>query len=118
MDKKLPIEVKTKWTEALRSGKYPQDRNRLRGANGFCCLGVLCDLQGAEWKVEVGGWCLQRSNGNSTTWLPDAEHVGEDVFSVLMQKPNGDMTISGVLANMNDRGKSFAEIADYIEKEL
>lgn len=38
MDKKL----KTKWTNALRSGKYEQTTGRLHdGGRGYCCLGVL-----------------------------------------------------------------------------
>lgn len=42
-------EVRTQWCAALRSGDYPQGRNRLRselpdGMLTYCCLGVLTDL--------------------------------------------------------------------------
>jgi hypothetical protein len=37
-------EVRKLWTEALRSGRYPQTTQVLRSCYGFCCLGVLCDL--------------------------------------------------------------------------
>lgn len=38
-------ELKTKWLEALRSGKYKQGRSALRTIQDeFCCLGVLCDI--------------------------------------------------------------------------
>ena len=46
--------IARRWVEALRSGEYGQTTHRLRdgepGAlgNGFCCLGVLCDLYAKE----------------------------------------------------------------------
>jgi len=51
-------EVKKKWIEALKSGKYKQGRLTLRhtikGEDAFCCLGVLCDLylkeNGLQWE--------------------------------------------------------------------
>jgi len=46
----MKAEVKAKWLEALRSGEYRQARRILRGSSGtFCCLGVLCEIQGAVW---------------------------------------------------------------------
>ena len=32
----------------LRSGEYNQTRNHLRTEDGYCCLGVLCELAVAE----------------------------------------------------------------------
>lgn len=40
MDQKL----KKKWVEALTSGKYQQAKSRLKDHSGFCCLGVLRDV--------------------------------------------------------------------------
>lgn len=31
-----------KWVDALRSGKYPQTKNKLKGPDGYCALGVAC----------------------------------------------------------------------------
>lgn len=43
-------EIKQKWVEALRSGKYKQGQGYLRKGNNYCCLGVLCDLHDdKEW---------------------------------------------------------------------
>lgn len=37
--------IRTAWVERLRSGKYPQARSYLHvEGDGFCCLGVLCEL--------------------------------------------------------------------------
>lgn len=44
MQQKLNPEFKERFIEALLSGKYKQDKGRLRTSIGYCCLGVLCDL--------------------------------------------------------------------------
>jgi hypothetical protein len=36
--------IKDLWITALRSGKYKQSRGFLKTKDGFCCLGVLCDV--------------------------------------------------------------------------
>lgn len=46
-------EFKTKWLEALRSGKYEQAHRFLRVGNAFCCLGVACEISGRGHWVEV-----------------------------------------------------------------
>ena len=37
-------EIRARWVAALRSGEYEQAFNYLRTDDGFCCLGVLCEL--------------------------------------------------------------------------
>jgi len=89
-------EVKAKWVEALRSGKYKQGRKTLKHAGRYCCLGVLC---------EVAGEPIERFHNNLNN--PFMERVGF---------PWGQ---HGVLIEMNDtKKKSFAEIADYVEQNL
>lgn len=51
---KMNPEIRARWTEALRSGKYSQTKDYLHvvsngdpadgEAPGYCCLGVLCEL--------------------------------------------------------------------------
>lgn len=36
--------VRDKWAAALESGEYHQTTNVLQDSDGYCCLGVLCDL--------------------------------------------------------------------------
>jgi len=46
MDKAL----KLKWADALESDKYMQCSGLLTdGSGGYCCLGVLCDIQDPAW---------------------------------------------------------------------
>jgi hypothetical protein len=38
------------WVDALRSGKYGQCRDQLIDGNEYCCLGVLADIAGYNWR--------------------------------------------------------------------
>lgn len=100
-------EIKAKWIAALRSGKYPQTSMMLRGRGGFCCLGVLCDV------VMPTGW---HESTHQTEWT----HIGN--FSTVDDEIKEEIDLTeaseAVLMDMNDAGKSFAEIALYIEKNL
>ena len=48
----MNADLKRKWLAALRSGKYQQAKAALhRQGDGFCCLGVLCDVSGlGKWE--------------------------------------------------------------------
>lgn len=53
----LPLlpEPKRLWVEALRSEEYGQAKGALRTEDGYCCLGVLCEVAikaGVKVKVE------------------------------------------------------------------
>lgn len=106
-DDRLNPEAKAKWLEALRSGRYAQARESLRNSDGFCCLGVLCDA------TNPNGWSGQAwSYKGSTMW--------ETSLPVnFMNEINLAGEMEDNLINMNDRqGKSFSQIADWIEAHL
>ena len=43
-------EIKEKWIEALRSGRYNKIKGALKKDDGFCAVGVLCDtINPNEW---------------------------------------------------------------------
>jgi len=96
-----------KWVKVLRSEKYKQTKKVLKDEKGYCCLGVACDLYGKEKNInwEIDAFLNQR------TYLP------VDVRDWLGLNTNGGGYKGGVLANANDIGKSFKEIADIIELE-
>jgi hypothetical protein len=107
-------EIKTKWLEALRSGKYKQGNRVLRKTTDdqdeYCCLGVLCDLISPEkWhKPEIGTWvAFLSTNGDKKRHFPPDEIMRVAGLST----ENGD-----TLAGKNDEGESFEEIAKYIEE--
>jgi hypothetical protein len=112
---KMNPEVKQKWIAALRSGKYKQGTSWLRTNKGYCCLGVLSDLLGASWEskgANENGFSVYSCSiaGSSTTGML-SQPAKEASY---LAKKAEDM-----LARMNDDlGKSFNEIADWIEENL
>lgn len=101
---------KVKWVEALRSGRYEQARNQLRTPNDkFCCLGVLADVVAPE------GWEAPTAEGDS--WLHYS--MGGDLSVKVAERVALDARSEQHLVDMNDvHLASFAQIADYIEREL
>ena len=44
-----------RWIEALESGKYPKTQGMLRNDDGYCCLGVVCDVADPNlWQQHAG----------------------------------------------------------------
>lgn len=99
--------VKSKWLEALRSGQYRQGRGALRdNQDGFCCLGVLCDIiDKDQWNKDSDFWLWKTRSGG----VPDevADEIGLP------------RSVSYRLATHNDQDDwSFEELANLIEKIL
>lgn len=104
----LDKELRDRWIEALKSGKYQQGKGKLRyrkeDSDQFCCLGVLCDVVDPEGWKGTEGTILYFHRGMGAALgipIPLLERIGIDAKKY---------------ADMNDHfGKSFEEIADYIE---
>lgn len=106
-----------KWVEALRSGRFQQAKNRLATKDGFCCLGVACEVaieNGVKLNKTVvsTGRILYDYNemllpDSVREWL-DLSTCGSDYKAVGINKQ---------LSADNDSGKTFTEIADIIESE-
>ena len=105
--------IKLRWLNALRSGEYQQGRYALlRDVNGkeeFCCLGVLCDLHARA----TGRYWTERLDSAVLSFDGHA-----DLPSRATERWAGVSGASSPLANMNDKGKTFAHIADWIQKNL
>lgn len=99
-----------RWVAALRSGEYQQTRGTLRDDNGFCCLGVACDLYYGRdrWESRNGlGYFIS----DMCTSLPD------DVRRALGLRDVEGNYSHGSLMLLNDEGATFSEIVDIIESE-
>jgi hypothetical protein len=113
-------EVKAKWVEALRSDKYKQGKSYLKVGDTFCCLGVLCDISGlAKWKRPA---TITAPPGvgmylDAETTLPGAVMSWAGLREGNPEIPFTDGGFD-TLADVNDGGASFGEIADLIEKHL
>lgn len=115
-------DVQKLWTDALRSGEYEQSKNYLANVKGgvtaYCCLGVLCDLA-----VKAGVLKEFRTTQN-TLGEPIIEYGGEryDLPKLVVEwagldKQNPEVP-GGSLAQLNDDGISFHNIALKIEEYL
>ena len=111
-------QVKQKWLSALRSGDYQQTQLKLHTEDGFCCLGVLCDLYGKEHNVE---WDLVEDEDHNYYMFQN--QPASLPLSVMEWAGTGRHnpyigSQSFTLAEFNDNGYAFNEIADLIEEHL
>jgi hypothetical protein len=132
-----------KWIAALRSGKYTQTTNALRADDRFCCLGVLCDISNkGKWSTDRGRdysafvfeneTCIRKDlegmhaavglnsdSGDIPLWRNMRRCMGD----VLAPKDSKDRaleehdehSVAICLAELNDSGFSFNQIADVID---
>lgn len=131
--------IKREWVAALRSGKYKQTTERLHkmgdgGPDRYCCLGVLCSLAAQEGVVDAvipdpaegyvqysGRW--DHVSDRSTTTLPYPVTRWADLTSSNPYIGNEPAWSAGLkhpwaLAEYNDNGYTFEQIADLIEEYL
>lgn len=101
-------EIKAKWVEALRSGRYKQGKGQLKNGtnNSFCCLGVFCEIMEYPQKGDGEYVAFYTPKGRETVSLR-SDLLGVEYF----QKEK--------VMTMNDSEcRNFAEIADYIEEHF
>lgn len=116
--------IKERWLSALRSNKFPQTKEHLKDNNGFCCLGVLCEIA-----VEDGVIAPPIKDPVTLEWL--YENEGGTLPLKVMEwaeisdeNPYVEYIEDGVshydsLSELNDsKNKNFTQIADIIEREL
>lgn len=105
-----------KWITALESGEYPQGRGLLHSARGgYCCLGVLCEVVGAQ-KVAYG----EGGTALGTVYAyGDPQEFNKSVLPTSVMS-TADMhscmgaNTTGSLASMNDNGATFKDIVEVI----
>lgn len=125
---KMDPEWKAIWLEDLRSGKFTQGTGQLcsinedDGVTRHCCLGVL------EQRVKEKRYRLKPEN--FVCRIGDQALLSEEVTKIaglvdeegyLCDDPNIDYDNYGrtnSASSINDRGTSFEEIANPIEKNL
>jgi len=110
MDKR----VKAKWVKALRSGKYKQGRGALKTKNGYCCLGVLCDLHSREVNKKP-------AFEDTTEYLEASGLLPDEVkeWAGLTQGEGNPQLGKHSATHHNDTNRrTFKQIADRIEKYL
>jgi hypothetical protein len=122
-------EIKQRWINALESGEYPQTTGVLKDENGFCCLGVLCEIAVEDnvvrWDEDFAHYSsLVSDNDSSDGELPEsvADWAGLDScnpesgalykvdrFSVLVER-------DALMSELNDdMHLTFSQIAQIIK---
>lgn len=111
-------ELKAKWVEALRSGKYKQTIATLRHSDGlgYCCLGVLLDLSGIG-KWEYGVYQYITRNGEEADAEGDLCGL-RGRFGIASESEVQLIALNDGDEKRQVRRHSFEEIADYIEANL
>lgn len=118
--KKMDAKVKAEWLACLRDGSYKQTKYALQDLdNHFDAVGVLVDravsagvLPAPIRRDREGGmffgYTYQDDNHVTATRCPKAVYEWAGI---------GYWTCNHI-QSMNDNGKSFAQIADWIEENL
>ena len=133
--------VKKLWVDALRSGEYKQTQAHLKNKQGYCCLGVLCDIavknevvkestidddpgyissrngieyvENATLPVEVVEWAAVASSNPEVNYDSRRPSCGDEDCEDCVGQNEYD------LSELNDSlNLSFAEIADLIEEQF
>lgn len=119
-------EYAKKWVEALKSGEYKQIRDFLHTKEGYCCLGVACEIfkDVCNLNKEENSYGIWSYNGNDC-FLPKEvvnllelnNEEGRFRESLKMKRSNNHRYYTVYsLSEMNDDGFSFNEIAKFIEE--
>lgn len=115
---KMDPKIRDEWVRRLRSGAYRQGLSVLNNGSGrFCCLGVLCEIA-----VEAGV-ATKNYDWDVVRYVGEVDERQEGVLPLSVRDWSGLPSTVGVfgddsLANRNDCGTSFAEIADLIEEHF
>ncbi len=132
---KMNPEVKKKWIDALRSGWYDQGSEKLRSDQGYCCLGVLCDLYSQEKNTDWEFRGITETNlqpqdywyfEGESEFLPESvkEWAGLPVgnpsvrVDVTEEEDGDDWFYNDEIANLNDSGYTFNELSKLIEQQF
>jgi hypothetical protein len=106
------VEARQKIYEALESGAFKQARKRLKSDDGFCCLGVMCEvfrvIEGkGEWST-ADIFVLTRGSLTAQSFLPTI--VGDwcgirPLLQHELARANDDERLSLVEISTRLRGK-------------
>lgn len=115
-------ELRAAWITALESGEYKQVQGTLKdpNGNGYCCLGVLCDVYSkltgrGEWRSDID---------ESTAVSVLSFHLGDEVDHEFAPKEienaaglrsNEYRGLQRALAGANDEGATFAQIVELVK---
>jgi len=116
--------IAEQWIKALRSGEYKQTSGQLRANDGFCCLGVLCNLHAqAHPKIaakEIDPTTYLGEDSGLPKQVRQWAGVKSGLGEIDSEDPWHPIKIRDgkfeSLADANDCGVSFEHIATWVEQ--
>jgi hypothetical protein len=129
---KMKEKYKKKWLKALRSGEYDQTIGQLASDDGYCCLGVLCEVVAQDHPdmhdyIDYGSgappeevWELVLTKEALKTLRKEAISLGDEIdpeqraklsINPLIVRNDGTRKFDG-------KPQSFKQIANIIEKNM
>jgi hypothetical protein len=106
-------EIKKKWAEALRCGRYRRSIGHMRSQHGYCVLGVLCDLH--RIATRMGEW----ENGAYLECVNELPMEVRDWAG--LEEPNPMVVFKQewrFLSDVNDDEVPFSMLATLVEEQL
>lgn len=111
------------WVAALRSGRFRQDRGKLRTKVGYCCLGVAEEVRGCVWTEHVSVSKSYFVIDITSTGDYETNYLSRDAmvyYGLVVNDPfvrtGADNSVAH-LSRLNDQGNRLAQIADLIEAQ-
>jgi hypothetical protein len=121
-------QIKQKWVDALTNRKYEQQTDGvLQDCNGWCCLGVLCDIYAKEKGIT---WEISCQPNGTDSIHGETELLPKEVVEwAEFKSDETNVTKTDVIVNYIGRENSisvlndsyelpFEEIASLIQEQL
>jgi len=109
-------DIAMQWVAALRSKRWKKTHGTLKDEHGNCCLGVLCEVLDKKPMYRTNG--AYEFDGFTATLPQDVRQRAQ--IKTGEAAPYRRVTIDGAtfhsLADANDGGCTFEQIADWIEE--
>lgn len=112
---KIPEGLKARWLEALESGEYKKARKQLKSSKGFCCLGVLCDIQLPRRK-KYEFWNFYSSLGSIDKKMTLPNYCPASYAGLHFNESYYDWQMP--LGALNDKSAGFTKAIEYINENL
>ena len=100
------------WIAALRSGEYRQTKGVLYKDGCYCATGILGLLCGMKPLDESDGGMVYEQDGRR---IRRSSYLPAVVVNAISTRARARIVAN--VERLNDRGDTFAQIADYIEDQ-
>ncbi len=105
-----------KWLEALESGKFLQTRGHLHDRQGFCCLGVACEISELEIETYTYGSGIVSYDKRADELPHEVKEELHLYTSYGQAAPHAGYPAGSLILLNDDERKSFKQIAALIRK--